>query len=243
MIVREYDIENGVYLFRFQGLEAEMHSHPAIEIISSLKGNFTLSTPQEDFDNLTLAVVDANTDHRLSAKDCDLVVLLIEHRALEVHRILRNQKIVLKQGLFTNENDLSYSHLSEVVFSNIKKSKKETGYDPRVQMIIDHLNSHDLEYSSLTESTKKLTNLSYSRVSHLFKEHVGISLKKYFVWNKLKRTIEEHLSAEKDLFSSLIKAGFYDQPHFTRSFKEMMGIKPTAAYNSNTVQVSEHPDF
>jgi AraC-like DNA-binding protein len=79
--------------------------------------------------------------------------------------------------------------------------------------------------------------LSESRLSHLFKENIGISLKKYLLWNKLKKTVKQHLTEKEDLFTSLIKAGFYDQPHFSKAFKTMLGVKPTKAYNSRTLQV------
>ena len=82
----------------------------------------------------------------------------------------------------------------------------------------------------------QVVHLSESRLSHLFKAKVGISLKKYMVWCKLRSTIDQHLDKKEDLFSSLIQSGFYDQPHFSKAFKTMLGVKPSNVYNSRTVQ-------
>lgn len=111
-----------------------------------------------------------------------------------------------------------------------------TDYDKRVTTIIDYLNNHQLEYEQLIETIEKVVNLSPSRLSHLFKENTGISLKKYLVWCKLKTTINQYLGENEGIFTSLIQSGFYDQPHFSRAFKTMLGVKPSTVYNSRIIQ-------
>jgi methylphosphotriester-DNA--protein-cysteine methyltransferase len=69
------------------------------------------------------------------------------------------------------------------------------------------------------------------------KSSIGISLKKYLIWSKLKSTIKNHLENNDDLFSALIKSGFYDQPHFSKNFKCMLGVKPSKVYKSRIIQV------
>ena len=50
------------------------------------------------------------------------------------------------------------------------------------------IDSYDYEINSLEEFSK-IVSLSESRLSHLFKEQVGIPLKSYIVLCKLKRLI------------------------------------------------------
>jgi AraC-like DNA-binding protein len=120
---------------------------------------------------------------------------------------------------------------------HILQQSFKSGYDPRVASIINFLGNHELKYDVMIKTLQQVVCLSESRLSHLFKENVGISLKKYLVWNKLKTTIKGHLTTKEDLFTSLINANFYDQPHFSKAFKTMLDVKPSKAYNSRTLQV------
>lgn len=43
MKINIFDIQNGVYLTQLDSVEADYHSHPAIEIIVAEKGAFKLS--------------------------------------------------------------------------------------------------------------------------------------------------------------------------------------------------------
>ncbi len=79
-------------------------------------------------------------------------------------------------------------------------------------------------------------NLSESRISHVFKNEVGTSLKKYLVWSKLKRTFELVINGKMNMFEASLESGFYDQAHLSKAFKQMFGVKPSKTYNSRTIQ-------
>ena len=78
--------------------------------------------------------------------------------------------------------------------------------------------------------------LSDSRLSHLFKEHIGISIKKYLIWNKLRKAINLYLSESTNLTDVSIQSGFFDQAHLSNSFKKVLGVSPSKVYNSRILQ-------
>ncbi|KAB2916536.1 MAG: helix-turn-helix transcriptional regulator [Bacteroidetes bacterium] len=238
MIVKEFDTNKGLYFFEFEDdVETEYHKHPAIEVIIAKYGTFTLWNGLEGFSNLKFAIIGANQKHRLCAKNCGLKVFMFEHHNKQINDCLTFAKIDLKNGFFIESLYEKAHKTIDVILQQTMKGSFATEYDRRIRTVIDFLNTNTYEHSITIKKLQSVTNLSESRLSHLFKTNVGISLKKYLVWVKLKSAIKEHLNNKEDLFYALINSGFYDQPHFSKSFKSMLGIKPSKAYNSRTVQV------
>lgn len=237
MTVEEFNINKGLYIFKFGDFETEFHSHPTVEIIIAKTGDFTLWIDTEFHNNLKFAIIPANQRHKLSSANCEIKIIMIEHHNKLVADNMKLIDVDLRNGYF-----LQSKPEQEVVQINNFVQKIRCGqalneYDYRISETIDYLNQNDLEYDLMMKTLRAITNLSESRLSHLFKSNIGISLKKYLIWSKLKSTIKNHLDSKVDLFSALIKSGFYDQPHFSKSFKSMLGVKPSKAYNSRNLQV------
>ncbi len=238
MTVEEFNTDKGLYIFEFDDFDTAFHSHPTVEIIIAKKGTFILWTDAEKYENLEFAIIAANEKHKLSSSDCELRVIMIEHHNRLVNDNLAFANIDLKNGCHVQKKLNKEQGVIDQILQLIKGEKCATEYDDRISAAIDYLNNNDLEYGLMMKTLQSVTSLSESRLSHLFKSNIGISLKKYLIWTKLKSTIKQHVSNQQnDLFSSLINSGFYDQPHFSRNFKAMLGVKPSTAYNSRNLQV------
>lgn len=242
MRIEQFDPEKGLYIFEISDLNTEPHSHPAIEILFAQHGTFTLHTPLFYANNLTFAVIDSNIRHQISADNSLIRLVMIEHHHTLTHRILATSGIDTHYSVATAESEEYYQSLfsdiiDKIVAELLNKSNVLTDYDTRIKEVITYIHSQALDYSLMIPTLKNITHLSESRLSHLFKANVGISLKKYLVWQRLKTTIYQLLKNNDDLFTALIQSGFYDQPHFTKAFKTMLGIAPSKAYNSRIIQV------
>ena len=88
----------------------------------------------------------------------------------------------------------------------------------------------------MIEVLKSKTNLLESRLSHLFKSEMGISLKKYLVWSRLKKAFELVIAGKMNMYEASIESGFYDQAHLSKAFKQILGIAPSESYNSRMIQ-------
>ncbi len=237
MKIEEFNINKGLYIFEFNNFETDFHSHPTIEIIIAKTGNFTLWTETENHENLKTAIIPANQRHKLSSTNCELKIIMIEHHSKLVFDNLKLADIDISKGYFLQlKTDKEVNQIENLV-RIISCGQSFNEYDYRIYKTIQYLNQNDLEYDSMIKTLRAITNLSESRLSHLFKSNIGISLKKYLIWSKLKSTIKNHLESKDDLFSALIKSGFYDHPHFSKSFKSMLGVKPSKVYNSRNLQV------
>ncbi len=236
MTVIEFDTDKGIYTFQLKALETEFHSHPVIEILFVDGGELQLATESSLYSNSTFAIIDANVEHRISGTAEKITVVMIEHRDVAVKSYFAQQGIQFTQGVYASGAVNHPGHSFEVIYPGLSNIDEQLSYDERVTKIIQYLRENDVEYEQMMHTFTGIVHLSESRLSHLFKQNIGVSLKKYVVWCKLRAAISHYLDKGEDLFRTLIASGFYDHPHFSKAFKTMFGVKPSQAYNSRTVQ-------
>src|SRR5690606_40602140 len=84
--------------------------------------------------------------------------------------------------------------------------------------------------------------LSVSRLQHLFKQELGLSLSHYLLWRRVRATVQR-VQAGISLTEAALHAGFADSAHFSRTFRRMFGLPPSSLLkDSSTVQVEILPD-
>ncbi len=216
-------------------ISKEMHSHPAIEILYPSTGSFSVHIANSHVPNLSFAIIDSNCLHKVIGNSDNLNILIIERRDKSIREILSNSGIDLNAGFYF-ESDITDVSKIEKLINDIIGTSDSIGYDLRVLRAIEFMDNNDITYSDLIKSLIDETNLSESRLSHLFKKDTGVSVKKYFVWSKLKKTVNSLLNENIDLYTAMILNGFYDQAHFSKSYKGMIGINPSKVYNSRILQ-------
>ena len=112
--------------------------------------------------------------------------------------------------------------------------------DQRVQRVIIFIkdNLHrDLSLKNLA----LFINLSRWRLSHLFKEDMGVSLAQYI--KSLRMQGARHLlqSSSLSVKEVMTRVGLRDRSHFERDFKEVFGLTP-AQYKAEYVALSHKLD-
>ncbi len=76
-------------------------------------------------------------------------------------------------------------------------------------------------------------NISVGYASDCFKKNMGIPIMRYTQKVKIDRAKNLLLSTDKSILYIGILLGFYDQSHFSRAFKAIVGVSPTVYRNSN----------
>ncbi len=236
MKIHDFDIKKGIYSFEFNDLNTEKHSHPIVEIISATNGTFSLQSNEWTNENLVFAIIDSNTKHKVVSRNCSVRMLMLESYNSQLYDFLRNEGIEFQNGVFLKSSFVK----KEELFSGIKKlaltKDLKTPTDKRIGDSIKFIEENELEYKNLMSELTSQVFLSDSRLSHLFKEHIGISIKKYLVWNKLRQAINLYLNEQTNLTDVSLQSGFFDQAHLSNSFKNVLGVSPSKAYNSRIIQ-------
>lgn len=97
--------------------------------------------------------------------------------------------------------------------------------DERIRKALDMIREQDVERIPLEEAARSVF-LSPSRFAHLFKEEVGLPFRRYLLWRKLSRAMEE-FGRGSNLSVAAHAAGFSDSPHLTHTWRQMFGVTPS----------------
>jgi len=236
MRIHDFDIKKGVYCFEFNELNTESHSHPVVEIISAINGTFSLQSKGHIIENMEFAIIDSNIEHKVFSQNCSVRILMLESNNRYLSNQFDKKGITFQNGIFVEKE----FEKKDELFSEIKNLARtidlKTPTDKRITASIKFIEENELEYKNLISELTSIVFLSNSRLSHLFKEHIGISIKKYLIWNRLRQAINTYLSKNTNFTDVSIQSGFFDQAHLTNSFKKVLGVSPSKAYNSRILQ-------
>lgn len=101
-----------------------------------------------------------------------------------------------------------------------------------------------IEHRLLEPPTQALVaahvGLSASRFGHLFTAQMGLPMRRYILWLRLRTALTAAL-ASGDMTDAAHAAGFADAAHFTRTCRRMFGLAPTAFAPVDAVFVSATP--
>ena len=111
-------------------------------------------------------------------------------------------------------------------------------YDDRVKDLLYEIERCNWDTYSIASFADKVA-LSPSRLSHLFKEQVGMPLKSYIQFHQMQRAFLALLNG-KSITESAMTAGFDTPSHFATVTKKMMGMSASISVkNSVFLKVTE----
>ncbi|MEM9549050.1 MAG: AraC family transcriptional regulator [Bacteroidota bacterium] len=237
MKIHEFNLKKGKFRFELQAIETDFHAHPTIEIICSKSERFDLKTLKDTYKGMRFAIINANVHHCLKINSGCHVMSMMECNSPYFIKELSSLGIQLKDGIYVETEMSSHSQKVNVLFNNFDKRVIPLTKNSRIQTCLDFIESPSCEFLTMMKDLKSRTQLSDSRLSHLFKKEVGISIKKYAVWCKLRRTFHKVLTENKNMYSASLECGFYDQAHLSKAFKKFLGISPSSVFNSSLLQI------
>jgi len=106
-----------------------------------------------------------------------------------------------------------------------------TRVHPRVNRVLMSIPERLEDSSDVSLKTlAAISGLSPSRFMHVFTESVGMPLRQYILGLRLQRACFE-LTAGATVTSAACRAGFSDAAHLTRTFRRILGIRPTELFS------------
>jgi AraC family transcriptional regulator len=97
--------------------------------------------------------------------------------------------------------------------------------DERIQAVLDHLRAVPSPPPTVMELAA-LAFLSESRLQHVFREQVGVPIRRYLLWHRY-LTAMSLLADGVSATEAAHATGFADSAHFTRTAVRMNGFTPT----------------
>lgn len=219
-----------------------LHKHYAIQIIISLDQSITISTPERHYKNTALAIQPLIT-HKLNSRVQKVLLVFINPASKLGHTI---NKHVLNKNIeefnnawtdslktLTHQWDngeidkyfflKQYSHITKEYFTSCENINSYS--DARIMDALQILESSSNKAIPLKTIAEEVS-VSPSRFIHLFKNETGITYRRMQLWIKLMKSFEL-LPQVTNITELAHSSGFADSAHYSRTFKETFGIKPS----------------
>lgn len=108
--------------------------------------------------------------------------------------------------------------------------------DPLVKNVCDIIQQRLHESITLVGLSKHAC-LSPSRLAHRFRDSVGVPLRRYVLWSRLRVAMQSTMQGAS-LTSSAHAAGFADSAHLSRTFRSMYGMSPSFLFGRGRLDVT-----
>ncbi len=211
-----------------------LHSHLAKHLIFSIHNEFECRVENNIFFCKGVCI-DSNIDHTVNYDSDDLLVFLFDEtsnlaRELEKKYLkglpfsILQEELSLKVVDLWKDNLENPKKLDEAILSvcNIS-SDNPVKYDDRICQILDRISKMEGIYENTINILCDMVHLSRSRVSHLFKKQVGVSLSNYLIFEKMRKAYT-YVAAGENITTASVKAGFCSSSHFSNVCKKMFGL-------------------
>ena len=188
----------------------------AKEILNSILGTILFHNPGE------LGILKARLLELLSILSRSAV-----EGGVDVDTMLeRNLAYVNKVMQINNQQDLcawisvALNEFIELVYSS-QDARKVTQISPAINYI-------DANYDKpiTLADIAKASCLSVSRLAHIFKDQMGITIIDYLTSVRIERAKQLLLATDQNCTEVCFEVGYNNQSYFTRTFKELVGVTP-----------------
>lgn len=176
----------------------------------------------------------------ISNKKSDLIIW----NAIYTKEIIKNgvsksalhplyNKFYYKIQAITNLAELQELEISmAIAYFNILINDIEVTNNFMINKMLQYIHVNIENHSSLDKLARDL-NISVGYASDCFKKNMGVSVMRYVQKIKIERAKNLLLSTDESILYIGILLGFYDQSHFSRTFKSIVGVSPTHYRNNN----------
>ena len=234
-------------------VESETHHHAMLQLFLGLEGPVSMMVGGRTI-TAECIIIGQDVPHDIATNSMYHFMYLISPTSELVSQINarlnsegywisedRDLKALIDVGrmLTHNSDESTYHEFVDKLYDNCNFIHQERMYDERIEQTLAFIDSCDCFDHRLENYAEKLS-LSSSRLSHLFKEEVGVSLKSYLVLHQVRMAFEAIYSGE-NISEAALNAGFNTPSHFASTVKRMMGTPASLSIKDSVFLKVKHP--
>lgn len=227
-------------------LEAIEHKHWTLQLFFGMEKDLDVYVSEKKLTSKCV-LVNQNIVHRFSAANYLHISMIFEPTSVvakHLSNIIKGKDYHIFSGeqeceierlgykLLHDDNVEDYNTFVQILYDYLGIPVKERIYDHRIKELMHHIDHCDCNEHSIAYFSEKVS-LSPSRLSHLFKEQVGIPLKSYIQLHQLQKAFNEMLNG-RSVTEAAMRASFDSPSHFAAVTKKVMGT-PASISLKNSV--------
>lgn len=222
-----------------------LHGSPSERTFGALTLYFSLGEPLsvqlqgEPWQSCNDAVVPPGVPHQIATQGKLYCVLMIETENIDIAALLQRLDATNADGTAIEQlgtriralvgplsggarrGNLAENELEGLLFDTPLPRRQ---LDPRIQKVVDRINSHPNESRSATDYAAEVA-LSCSRFIHLFNAELGVTFRGFKVWKRA-RNFLGYVTNPSNLTDLALNIGYPDASHFSHSIRRVYGLKP-----------------
>lgn len=241
------------FLYITPGMISDVTQRHTVTLLVALNdAGFVLGNPDGKSQRYQAALVARHTPRSLDTSNSALLSLNFDPQSYEHHAltafldgqpvrsvILKPEAIDPQAMLRVGAGTLDKASLFRLT---TELPQAISGYRP-IKMPMDMRALHvaqkikkELPLTSTVAELAAEVGLSADRLSHLFSDKLGIPIKSYILWAKMRRAVE--LIAQGETLSAVAyDVGFSDSAHLTRTIRHFFGLTPSFVAKGMKVQM------
>jgi AraC-like DNA-binding protein len=215
--------------------ETRLHAHHAIQLCIGLEESLCLRTERGPWRHVRGAIVPSDVSHELRGTASRAALLYVDPDAAEARALLGRfpQRDIaplpppalraVRRALSTQV--LNGTCVESVLASLAGSDARAPARDARIRRALEVLQGAPRRRIALGVIAEAV-GLSPGRLGHLFRQEVGLPVRRYLLWLRVGDAVEE-IARGVSLTAAAHAAGFSDSAHLTRTFRRMFGIAPS----------------
>lgn len=221
-----------------------MHALGAAVLLTGVDGTFGFRAPGTPWTECRGAFIPAGVEHEMDFRGGRMAAVAIEPRGDRQRTFLTRFRDMVSNG---------GAILAQRVDGEVPRAIEEGGcrvdeawqwfcewmnprvcdrpsLDARVMTVIAGLHADPLDTSS-ADAWAQSVGLSESRFLHLFVQSTGVPFRRFRLWTRLRAAVDAGLRG-RSFTDAAIDSGFSDSAHFSRTFRDMLGVTPSSVMSS-----------
>jgi AraC-like DNA-binding protein len=233
MSIELFDIDRGYTLFSKGNYETTKHAHYAIEIVFCTKGAFSITTNLSEHTNIKSVIIPSNLPHRFNCINAACDLLFLDPLSDPGKYFLQQYDLVSQKNIIIDPPGLNQFHKEgkfDISFILTAAGTSTMQVDPRISKCLQTIDTLVTDQKLTISQLSKASFLSESRLAHLFKKQLGISVHQCVLWKKMLVAVLKSREGYS-LTECAHYVGFSDSSHFNKVFYSMFGVNPFFALN------------
>ena len=224
---------------RGPGFRSELHSHHSLHFVLAMDGELRVrSSARARWSSVAGVLTAPNAPHAIDSDGVEVMLLFFDphseagatlHAALaSAVRCLSEEERteIVRQPVPATTSGAEEWVRAAARTLHLPVPPVRRAIHPTVRRLLALLRAGGVDEEASLETLAQVVGLSPSRLMHVFTTSMGIPLRPYLAWLRVQRAAVAIVNGET-LTDAAQVASFSDAPHMSRTFRRMLGARPS----------------